>query len=122
MILSLVSELLARVGRRPVVEEAVDTLRRSGGFVRLDGLTDPAKTLVATLAATELGRPAIFIVESNQRAEALVEPLRWFYRAITGKPGHRVVHLPCARSAALRWPLAARRNFRRSRRRALAIC
>src|SRR6201987_2325582 len=94
MILSLVSELLARVGRRPVVEEAVDTLRRSGGFVRLDGLTDPSKTLVATLAATELGRPAIFIVESNQRAEALVEPLRWFYRAVTGKPGHRVVHLP----------------------------
>ena len=94
MILSLVSELLARVGRRPVVEEAVDKLRRSGGFVRLDGLTDPAKTLAAALAATELGRPAIFIVESNQRAEALVEPLRWFYRAVTGKPGHRVVHLP----------------------------
>jgi len=94
MILSLVSELLARVGRRPVVEEAVDNLRRSGGFVRLDGLTDPAKTLVATLAATELGRPAIFVVESNQRAEALLEPLRWFYRAVTGKPGHRVVHLP----------------------------
>ena len=94
MILSMVSELLARVGRRPVVEEAVDNLRRSGGFVRLDGLTDPAKTLVATLAATELGRPAIFVVESNQRAEALLEPLRWFYRAVTGKPGHRVVHLP----------------------------
>jgi transcription-repair coupling factor (superfamily II helicase) len=94
MILSLVSELLARVGRRPVVEEAVDKLRRSGGFVRLDGLTDPAKTLIAALAATELGRPAILIVESNQRAEALVEPLRWFYRAVTGKPGHRVVHLP----------------------------
>ena len=94
MILSLVSELLARVGRRPVVEEAVDNLRRSGGFVRLDGLTDPAKTLVATLAATELGRPAIFVVESNQRAEAFLEPLRWFYRAVTGKPGHRVVHLP----------------------------
>jgi transcription-repair coupling factor (superfamily II helicase) len=94
MILSLVSELLARVGRRPVVEEAVDKLRRSGGFIRLDGLTDPAKTLVAALAATELGRPAILIVESNQRAEALVEPLRWFYRAVTAKPGHRVVHLP----------------------------
>src|SRR5580704_14945844 len=94
MILSLASELLARVGRRPVVEEAVDKLRRSGGFILLDGLTDPAKTLVAALAANELGRPTIFITESNQRAEALVEPLRWFYRAITGKPGHRVVHLP----------------------------
>jgi transcription-repair coupling factor (superfamily II helicase) len=94
MILSLVSELLARVGRRPVVEEALETLRRSGGEVRLAGLTDPAKTLLVALAAIELGRPTIFITESNQRAEALVEPLRWFYRAITGKPGHRVVHLP----------------------------
>ena len=94
MILSLVSELLARVGHRPVVEEAVDTLRRSGGFVPLDGLTDPAKTLVAALAANLLGRPAIYLVDSNQRAEALVESLRWFYRAVTGKPGHRVVHLP----------------------------
>src|SRR5215469_2274974 len=94
MILSLVSELFARVSRPPVVEQAVDTLRRSGRFVRLDGLTHPAKTLLATLAAAELGRPAVFIVESNQRAEALVEPLRWFYRAVTDKPGHRVVHLP----------------------------
>jgi transcription-repair coupling factor (superfamily II helicase) len=94
MILSLVSELLARVARRPVVEEALDTLRRNGGFVSLDGLTDPAKALVCALAATGLGRPTLFLVESNQRAEALVEPLRWFYRAVTGKPGHRVVHLP----------------------------
>ena len=94
MILSLVSELLARVGRRPVVEEALETLRRSGGEVRLAGLTDPAKALLASLAAAELGRQTILIVESNQRAEALVEPLRWFYQAITGKPGHRVVHLP----------------------------
>ena len=77
-----------------MVEEALETLRRSGGEVRLAGLTDPAKTLLVALAATELGRPTIFIVESNQRAEALVEPLRWFYRAVTGKPGHRVVHLP----------------------------
>ncbi len=70
-------------------------LRRSGGVhPPRRALTDPAKTLVAALAATELGRPAILIVESNQRAEALVEPLRWFYRAVTGKPGHRVVHLP----------------------------
>ena len=77
MILSLVSELLARVGRRPVVEEAVDKLRRSGGFVRLDGLTDPAKTLVAALAATELGRPAISDrgVESTRRSTRRTAPL-----------------------------------------------
>ncbi|HXZ13011.1 MAG TPA: transcription-repair coupling factor [Candidatus Sulfotelmatobacter sp.] len=94
MILPLVSELLARVGHRPSVEEAIDTLRSAGGEVRLAGLTDPAKALLAPIAAAALGRPAIFLVDSNQRAEALLEPLRWFYRAVTGKPGRRVAYLP----------------------------
>jgi len=94
MILHLVSELLARVAKRPVVEEALETLRRTGGEVRLAGLTDSAKALLVPLAAAELGRPTILLVESNQRAEALLEPVRYFYRAITGKPGSRVAHLP----------------------------
>jgi transcription-repair coupling factor (superfamily II helicase) len=94
MILSLVSELLARVGRHPVVEEALEALRRGGGEVRLTGLTDSAKALGVALAQAGLGRPTVFIVETNQRAEALLEPVRWFYRAVTGKPGYRVVHFP----------------------------
>jgi transcription-repair coupling factor (superfamily II helicase) len=94
MILSLVSELLARVGRRPAIEEALESLRRIGGEVCLTGLTNPAKALVAPLAFARLGRPVIFLVESNQHAEALLEPMRWFYRAVTGKPGNRVAHLP----------------------------
>ena len=94
MILPLASELLARVGRQPVVEEALEALRRGGGEVRLSGLTDSAKALLVALAQAELGRPAVFIVETNQRAEALLEPVRWFYRAVTGKPGQRVVHFP----------------------------
>jgi len=94
MILSLASELLARVGRRPAVEEAFEALRRTGGEVRLSGLTDSAKALLVALAQNSLGRPTIFLVDANQRAEAMLEPVRWFYRAITGKPGHRVVHFP----------------------------
>jgi transcription-repair coupling factor (superfamily II helicase) len=94
MILPLVSELLSRIARRPGVEEACDLLRRSGGEVRLAGFTDSAKALLVPLVFAELGRPAILIVESDQRAEALLEPVRWFYRAVTGKPGRRVVHLP----------------------------
>ncbi len=94
MILSLVSELLSRVARRPEIEEALDALRRSAGEVRLAGLTDPAKAFVAAVATAQLGRPTVLIVESNQRAEMLVEPVRWFYRAITGKPGRRVALLP----------------------------
>ena len=94
MILPLVSELLTRVARRPVVEEAFEALRRTGGEVRLAGLTDPAKALLAPLAFAELGRATVLLVETNQRAEAMLEPVRYFYRAVTGKPGRRVAHLP----------------------------
>jgi len=94
MILPLVSELFARIARRPAIEEACDLLRRNAGEVHLAGLTDPAKTLLVPLVFAELGRPAVLVVESNQRAEALVEPVRWFYSAVTGKPARRVVHLP----------------------------
>ena len=95
MILPQVSELLSCVSRRAVIQETFDTVRRNaGGEVRLSGLTDSAKALIAPLAFVALGRPAIIVVESNTRAEALLEPLRWFYRAITGKPGHRVAYLP----------------------------
>jgi len=94
MILSLVSELLARVARRPEAEETFEALRRTAGEVRLAGLTDSSKSILVPLAAAALGRPTILIVESNQRAEFLLEPVRYFYRAVTGKPGHRVAHLP----------------------------
>jgi len=94
MILPLVSELLARVARRPAIEEACDLLRRNAGEVRLAGLTDSATGLVVPLVSAELGRPAILVVESNQRAEALLEPMRWFYTAVTGKTGRRIAYLP----------------------------
>ena len=95
MILPQVSELLSRVGRRAVIQETFDTVRRgAGGEVRLSGLTDPAKSLIAALAFAGLGRPTIVVVESNMRVEALLEPLRWFYRAVTSKPAHRVAYLP----------------------------
>jgi transcription-repair coupling factor (superfamily II helicase) len=98
MILPLVSEILARVARQPVVVETLDRLRGSEKGVTLSGLTDPAKALVLPLAFAELGRPAICLVDSNQRAEALLDPVRWFYRAVTGKPGHRVAYLPAQES------------------------
>ncbi|HEY7825223.1 MAG TPA: transcription-repair coupling factor [Candidatus Acidoferrales bacterium] len=94
MILPLVSELLARVGRHPAVDESLEALRRGTAEVHLAGLTDPAKSLVVALVFARLGRPAVFLVDSNQRAEALLEPVRYFYRAITGKPGRRVSHWP----------------------------
>jgi transcription-repair coupling factor (superfamily II helicase) len=94
MILSLVSEILSRVARNPEIDKALDTLRRSKCEVHLAGLTDPAKAFVSAVATAQLGRPTVLVVESNQRAEMLLEPVRWFYRAVTRKPGRRVAHLP----------------------------
>jgi transcription-repair coupling factor (superfamily II helicase) len=94
MILSLVAELFSQVGRRPGVEQAFEILRRGRGEARIAGLAGPAKALVPALAAAALGRPVILLVESNQRAEDIAEPLRFFYRAVTGKPGTRVAALP----------------------------
>jgi transcription-repair coupling factor (superfamily II helicase) len=94
MILPLVSELFGRIGRQAAVDEACDRLRREGGKVDLSGLTDSAKALIVPLVFGKLGRPAIVVVESNQRAEALLDPMRWFYEAVTGKPGRRVRWFP----------------------------
>jgi len=96
MILSGVSESLARVGRLKAVEETLDAIRRLGGEVCLAGLTDSAKTLLVPLALAQLGRPILLLVESNERAEELLPPLRWFYRAVTGKPASRVLVLPAS--------------------------
>ena len=96
MILSGVSESLSRVGRLKAVEETLDALRRLGGELRLAGLTDSAKALLSPLAFVVLGRPLIVLVESNERAEELLPPVRWFYRALTGKPASRVLVLPAS--------------------------
>jgi len=94
MLLPSIAELLARVVRHPAVEEALDSLRRGAAEMRLAGLTDPAKALAAAQAAAALRQPVVLLVESNQRAEALVEPLRFFYRALAGKPTSQVGVLP----------------------------
>jgi transcription-repair coupling factor (superfamily II helicase) len=94
MILPLVSELLSRVARLGVIDDAVESLRRGRSGRSISGLTDSAKALLAPIVCTELGRPTVLLVESPQRAEELVDPVRWFFRALTDRPGRRVAHLP----------------------------
>jgi len=93
MLLPSVAELLARVGRHPALEETLDSLRRGAVEERLAGLTDPAKALVVAFASTALRRRIFFLVESNPRAERLLEPLRYFVHALGGAPA-QVVALP----------------------------
>ena len=94
MILPLVSELLSRIARLRPIQQGSEKLRRKEAEVTFAGFTDSAKAILAPLIFRELGRPIILLVESNQRAEELLEPLRWFYAAATAKPGARVVRFP----------------------------
>jgi transcription-repair coupling factor (superfamily II helicase) len=94
MILGLVAEILERVGRLPEVDAAIHHLRQGSGERRLAGLAHTAKALVAALAAHTLNRPVYLLVESNDRGEELLEPLRYFYHALSGKPARRVAWLP----------------------------
>ena len=95
MILPLVAELLSRVGRHPAVEASLDELRRRGSTEStLGGLTDPAKALVTAICASSLARPVVLVVSSNRRGEELLEPVRYFFQALTRKPQNRVAILP----------------------------
>jgi transcription-repair coupling factor (superfamily II helicase) len=108
MILPLVGELLARVGQHPAVEECLNALRRAapqsgraepggagaGAVVRLAGLTDSAKALVAAYLAAELKHPVLYLTDSTPRAEALLGPLQYFFGALGGAAAGQVALLP----------------------------
>jgi len=93
MIFPAVIENLSRVARHPAMDDALDALRRGSMRELLAGLTDPVKVLVAALAAAELRRPVLLLTETGQRAEQLLEPLRFFARALSG-PAAPVALLP----------------------------
>ena len=99
----------------PLVEQAIRPLEESAGLraalrelelvtrhgqppreLTLAGLTDTAKLLVATLTARALARPLVFLTTTNRRAEALIEPLRFFHGLLTGRPEASVVLLPAS--------------------------
>ncbi len=94
MILPVVAEILARVGRHAAVESAVDALRRGGRETSLSGVSDPARALVCAHVSLALARPMILLVESNRRADALWGPLDFFFRALGARTPHPVCKLP----------------------------
>jgi len=94
MILSSVDELLSRVVRHPVMDAALDVLRRGGSDARVAGLIEPARVILAANAAAALRRQTIVIVDSGARAETMIEPLRYFLRAASGSEDAHAVLLP----------------------------
>jgi len=94
MLFPAVTELLGRLTRLPSIDEALDALRRGSPRESLAGLTSPVKAIVAALAAAELRRPALLLVESQRRAEDVLEPLQFFYRTFAGGSAAPVSLLP----------------------------
>jgi transcription-repair coupling factor (superfamily II helicase) len=87
MILPAVRERLDAVLRHPSVEGAVGALRDGAQHISISGLHDVAKALLAAYLTHELRRPAYFITDSNRRAEALAETVRFFSSVFPGVNG-----------------------------------
>src|ERR1700743_3561929 len=87
MILPAVRERLESILRHPSMDAALAALRSGGNHISLAGLHDVAKSLVTAYITHELRRPAYFVTESNKRAEALAETLRFFAGIFPGALG-----------------------------------
>ena len=66
------------------MEGALAELRANAGLVSITGLHPVAKALVAVYVTHALRRPAFFVTDSNRRAEALAETLRFFATIFPG--------------------------------------
>ena len=93
MILPAVRERLEGLLRHPSMEGALAELRANAGLVSITGLHDVAKALAAVYLTHALRRPAFFVTDSNRRAEALAETLRFFAAIFPGASGN-VATLP----------------------------
>jgi transcription-repair coupling factor (superfamily II helicase) len=87
MILPAVRERLEAVLRHAAMDGALAALRSGASHVSITGLHDVAKALVAAYLTRELRRPAFFVTDSNRRAEALAETLRFFSGIFPGAAG-----------------------------------
>jgi transcription-repair coupling factor (superfamily II helicase) len=87
MILPAVRERMEALLRHPVMDGAMAELRGGGNLVVLSGLHDVAKALIAAYITHELRRPAFFVTDSNRRAEALAETMRFFSQIFPGNNG-----------------------------------
>jgi len=79
--------------RHPSMEGALAELSANAGLASITGLHDVAKALVAAYFTHALRRPAFFVTDSNRRAEALAETLRFFAAIFPGASGN-VATLP----------------------------
>jgi transcription-repair coupling factor (superfamily II helicase) len=94
MLFPAVTELLGHLARLPALDEAFEALRQGSRTEEVAGLTQPAKALVAALAATELRAPTLVLVEDERKAASLLDALDFFYRTVNGRSAAPALLLP----------------------------
>src|SRR5262249_42227749 len=87
MIRPVVRERLETLVRQAALEGVLAALRGGAKTAGCAGLTELAKALTVAHAAHELRRPAFLVVESNKKAEAIAETLRFCFSIFPGRSG-----------------------------------
>src|SRR5215471_7442102 len=87
MILPVVRERLETLVRQPALEGVLSKLRGGVKTAGCTGLTDLAKAVAVADITHELRRPAFLLVESNKKAEAIAETVRFCFSIFPGVSG-----------------------------------
>ena len=91
MILPVVRERLEALVRQPALDGVLSRLRGGQKAVGCAGLTELPKAIVVSHITHELRRPAFLLVESNKKAEAIAETLRFWFTIFPGASGGAAV-------------------------------
>src|SRR6266403_2263111 len=87
MILPVVRERFEALLRQPALEGVVSALQGGAKAAGCVGLTALAKAIAVAYITSQLRRPAFLIVDSNKKAEAIAETVRFCFSFFPGATG-----------------------------------
>jgi len=87
MILPVVRERFEALLRQPALQGVVSALQGGAKVAACVGLTELAKAIAVAYVTSQLRRPAFLIVDSNKKAEAIAETVRFCFSVFPGSTG-----------------------------------
>ncbi len=87
MILPVVRERFEGLLRQPALPGVVSALQGGAKTAGCVGLTELAKAIAVAYVTSQLRRPAFLIVDSNKKAEAIAETVRFCFSVFPGATG-----------------------------------
>jgi len=87
MILPVVRERFEALLRQPALQGVVSALQGGARAAACVGLTELAKAIAVAYVTSQLRRPAFLIVDSNKKAEAIAETVRFCFSVFPGSTG-----------------------------------